>query len=112
MQIQTSHTHFTSLKADKTGKALINYRINQGETPVQDWQKLHDLTIAEKNNPNEILITKKGGDLGLKATITHKATGVQHIIYENELEPKNPIQFIERVIQKEKEINKFLSYNA
>lgn len=114
MQIQrTNYTpQFTAIRADRNGRALIKLRIENRECKLSDWEELVKIIENHKNNPNEILITKKGGDNRLKMTITHAATGFQKKVYEGLPQFDSPVDFIKRGLEYEDKINNLFTYNA
>ena len=112
MQIQKTNYNpqFTAIKADRIGKALIKHRINNCNTKVNDWKELVDILEYQKHNPNQIFITKKGGDNRLKMIITHAASGFKKRIYEGIPQFESPIDFIKRGIEYEKLIDEIFTY--
>ena len=110
MQIERINTTpFTSIRADRTGKALIKLRIENRGHQLEDWEELVKIIENHKTNPNEILITKHGGDQRLKMIITHATTGLKKKIYEGLPQLDSPIEFIKRGIQHEEKLDKFLT---
>ena len=115
MRVQKTNINnqpFGTIKADLNGRALIKLRIEDRECQLQDWEELLKIIENHKNNPNEILITKHGGDHRLKMTITHAATGTKTKIYEKLPQFDSPIDFIKEGILYEEKMNKKFKYNA
>ncbi len=114
MQIQRANytPQFTALKADRNGRALLKLRIDAGNDRLKNWQELVDIIENQKNNPNEIFITKKGGDNRLKLIIKHAASGLKKIVYEGLPQFDSPVDFIKRGILHEEIIDKIYTYSS
>ena len=111
-RINYNSPQFTAIRADRNGKALISLRIRNRNNQLSDWAELVKIIENQKNNPNEILITKNGGDNRLKITITHAITGLKKKVYEGLPQFDSPIEFIKCGIQQEEKMNKLLTNNA
>ena len=93
-----SEQSFTAIRADRTGRALLVYRMKQVRNEADAWEELVKIIEKHKNDPNDIFITGGKGDGGIGIVIKNKISGAKKRIAEGPLKTDTPIDFIKKAV--------------